>query len=296
MIFYQSDGKTILPNYDEAPTEKLQIPPSTPLSSEEANVLALDDRYLDHIEEALGPQPKWQRKTPPASLAPSPSCTTPSRQGARSDGDEPVKGDINIVSLTPDGPSLDLTQSVKHPLSTPLDGEALGDDRVPDPNPDLQEGATSSLYSSASSDVYKRQATSSHYTDDDIDPDITEAASFELETMADGTLSNDESIKIEGHKFKDGILHFKCILHIGEAEFYNFSMMKRDHPSLTSQYILKHDVGDSGVRRGRNRFASWARTFQRQFKNTVRRTIRLNAMDSLTTLAYGGTRQQSLCI
>ena len=279
MIFYQSDGKTILPNYDEAPEEKLQIPPSISLSSEEADVLALDDRYENHIEEALGPQPKRQWTTPPASIAPSPSCTTPSRQGARSDGDEPVKGDINIVSLTPDGPSLDLTQSVKHPLSTPLDGEAHGDDPVPDSNPDLQEGATSSPY-----------------TDDDIDPDITEAASFELETMADGTLSNDESIKIEGHKFKDGILHFKCILHIGEAEFYNFSMMKRDHPSLTSHYILKHDVGDSRVRRGCNRFASWARTFQRQFKNTVRRTIRLNAMDSLTTLAYGGTRQQSLCI
>ena len=58
LVFYQSDGKTILPDYDEDPEVKLIVPPPQSLESEESQHITLDNRYEDSIEEALGPQPK----------------------------------------------------------------------------------------------------------------------------------------------------------------------------------------------------------------------------------------------
>ena len=111
--------------------------------------------------------------------------------------------------------------------------------------------------------------------DDNVTPDVIKKLSFELETAADGKQSTDTSLQIDEHKFKEGILLFTYKLFTGESEFYKFTDTKQDYPDITFKYILQNDVGTSRVCKGRNRYASCSRTFNWQYKNSVRRTIRL---------------------
>ena len=191
LVFYQNDGKTPLPDTETESDCNLVDPLNLKTESQDQDNLALDDRYGDYIEESLGPQLKQQRLNSSVNLAPTTLITSITQYDDDNSVVAPVEGIIatespNMTNTPIPQPDVEMIH-----LEAPFNGDVVDDGQIHGLITDTPDDDTPIVSK-----------------DDDVKPDVTEEVSFELENMADGYQSSDNSLKIVYHEFKHGILHF----------------------------------------------------------------------------------------
>ena len=295
LVFYKSDGKTVLEDHC-AGSEELEsvdplsdaIPPvadsdSTmdhPIFSRAPTSLETDDLLFDAIEGVNRPRkrPRLSVETPAAtsdSTKKSAAATTTAADASDSVSQATAPAAASATTTPP----LFKKRSHRLPKVTTvtqedddLDSDEEWDDGLMDFDDDDNDIATN--------DTVERPAARSLTPDSpprlDPDPDIQMEISRHLETLAEDD-DDDMFESVVGHESDRGVLKLHLRYTTGEVTTVPFSLCKRDYPYAVSQYILEKKIGSADGRYKTGRFLRWARLFQRQCNRVVRRVARREA-------------------
>ena len=105
-------------------------------------------------------------------------------------------------------------------------------------------------------------------SDDDID--VTNEVAHHIETHYSDDNDFEMFDSICGHDWDKGVLMLTLKWATDETSSLPFTVVKRDHPFETAQYILKHNVGTSDGRYSSGRYTRWACTYIHQSNRTLR--------------------------
>lgn len=252
---FQSDGKTLLLDIacDDTFDSQSHFPASE--SQHQSDPISEEVNYDDPamnfdmtLAQVYGPRKRFRTESTSIAHAISSPDPDPARQApvAAAPAETLPPSDVhdNIPQVTQDSTNDSITSPSRHN------------------NPDLTDDenvASSPMDTDSIHDI-----TTSEY-DDTLNGQrgLTNTPTF-------------ESIDaIESHHFHDGVLHLGVRWSTGTSSDVSYTLMKKDHPYDTAEYILSNDVGNPNQRYQQGKYQRWARSFMKQNKRILRRVLRL---------------------
>jgi hypothetical protein len=270
--FYKSDGVTpleepfandeTLPITDIIAEEQLENAPETIEDPNDSSVDLLDDA----IAEVYGPSRKRQRTEDMIAEETVEQAEVVSGSSKTVEMEQPT---VQSTTSTPENDQSPATESnllesvpiIVDTVMTPTTGNQDGDD---------QSGGGNS--SSTASPVPATQDNS-----DNIE--ITDEVAQHIEDRYSDDLECELFDSICGHGWDNGVLMLRIKWKTDEESVMAFTMVKRDYPYETAEYILQNKVGTSEHKYATGHYTRWARAYMRQCKQTLRRIIRVSGGD-----------------
>jgi len=101
---------------------------------------------------------------------------------------------------------------------------------------------------------------------DTPDEDMIDDIANHFDSDAAENKLNAELRSIAAHKWVDGSICFLVRWSTGEEEWFDFDVLRSDHPKIAATYIIDNNVDPKG-----GQYSRWARLFLRELRKTVRR-------------------------
>ena len=285
LVIYKSDG--ITPLEDWTPSSELDdqiddIIDAAELlrggndkhQQESHDVIGMteEDAFESGMVEVYGPSAKRPRleHQPSSAIAPATSVISPQQV------DDAVPEEQPVDNFTSDTPSPQ-PPTVLESTETLRDNLCVADAEGPlCLNAALSKADSTNDDSKNDLDVDPMPGDDFNVVtqDQDIEPEMLEEITHQLNRVAEDSTEDGLFDSIEGHDWEKGILKFRIKWKTGETSMAQFSVAKRDYPRETADYVLRHKLGSSSGQYSGGRYTRWARKFNRNFSRILRRLIR----------------------
>jgi hypothetical protein len=271
LIFCKSDRRTPLedPSQEDAlPITDLiaeEPPESPPFAFEDPSCIDKDSAYLlqEAIDEVYGPTRKRQRVMDQEDSAEQPLVVMtpfqyvekpPVIQSPASDHAPNMFTTTNPIQVFESEPIIVDT------VYTPSTGDQQDDDQV---------GGVDEGLSLAAAVLVTQD-------NDDMDVNESDEVAHHIETHYSDDQDDDMFDSICGHSWDSGVLMLEMKWSTDETSALPFSIVKRDYPFETANYIIKHKVGTSDGQYSSGRYSRWAWYYIRKNNRALRRLLHLS--------------------
>jgi hypothetical protein len=112
--------------------------------------------------------------------------------------------------------------------------------------------------------------------DDDMDITVSDEVAHHIETHYSNDRDDDMFDSICGHSWDSGVLMLEMKWSTDETSALPFSIVKRDYPFETANYIIKHKVGTSDGQYSLGHYSHWAQSYIHQNNRALCRLLHLS--------------------
>jgi hypothetical protein len=102
-----------------------------------------------------------------------------------------------------------------------------------------------------------------------MDVNVSDKVTHHIETQYSDDCNDDIFDSICGHSWDSGVLMLEMKWSTDETSALPFSIVKRDYPFETANYIIKHKVGTSDGQYSLGHYSHWARSYIHQNRSYI---------------------------